>query len=85
MFTTYRVSDEQADAILVHHGYFWKGESQPITGMKKRRIGALLANDINLFAYHLPLDIHPELLYRSVRLHDGLLQKNQYFVPENYE
>lgn len=53
--------DEQADAILVHHGYFWKGESQPITGMKKRRIGALLANDINLFAYHLPLDIHPEI------------------------
>jgi len=48
-----------ADTILVHHGYFWKGESQPITGMKKRRIGALLAHDINLFAYHLPLDVHP--------------------------
>ncbi|WP_372761420.1 Nif3-like dinuclear metal center hexameric protein [Pseudoalteromonas sp.] len=53
--------EKNADAILVHHGYFWKGESQPITGMKKRRIAALLANDINLFAYHLPLDIHPEL------------------------
>ena len=53
---------EKADAIMVHHGYFWKGESQPITGMKKRRIGALLANDINLFAYHLPLDC---LLYTS--------------------
>ncbi|MBB1385189.1 Nif3-like dinuclear metal center hexameric protein [Pseudoalteromonas sp. SG45-5] len=52
---------QKADAILVHHGYFWKGESQPITGMKKRRIGALLANDINLFAYHLPLDVHPEI------------------------
>lgn len=52
--------EKKADAVLVHHGYFWKGESQPITGMKKRRIGALLANDINLFAYHLPLDIHPE-------------------------
>ncbi|WP_338366895.1 Nif3-like dinuclear metal center hexameric protein [uncultured Pseudoalteromonas sp.] len=51
--------EKNADAILVHHGYFWKGESQPITGMKKRRIGALLAHDINLFAYHLPLDIHP--------------------------
>lgn len=50
-----------ADAILVHHGYFWKGESQPITGMKKRRVAALLANNINLFAYHLPLDIHPEI------------------------
>ena len=53
--------ENNADAILVHHGYFWKGESQPITGMKKRRVAALLANDINLFAYHLPLDIHPEM------------------------
>lgn len=53
--------EKNADAILVHHGYFWKGESQPIIGMKKRRVAALLANDINLFAYHLPLDIHPEI------------------------
>lgn len=51
----------QADAILVHHGYFWKGEEQPIVGMKQRRIKALLANDINLLAYHLPLDVHPEV------------------------
>lgn len=50
-----------ADAILVHHGYFWKNEASEITGMKKKRLQALLANDINLFAYHLPLDIHPEL------------------------
>ena len=50
-----------ADAILVHHGYFWKNESPVITGMKKNRLQALLANDINVFAYHLPLDIHPEL------------------------
>ncbi|MBQ4845769.1 Nif3-like dinuclear metal center hexameric protein [Pseudoalteromonas sp. MMG005] len=50
-----------ADTILVHHGYFWKGEQQTITGMKKRRIASLLAHDINLFGYHLPLDIHPEL------------------------
>ena len=42
--------EKNADAILVHHGYFWKGESQPITGMKKRRVAALLAKDINLFA-----------------------------------
>ncbi|SNY51089.1 dinuclear metal center protein, YbgI/SA1388 family [Arsukibacterium tuosuense] len=47
-----------ADAILVHHGYFWKNEAPEITGMKKKRLQALLANDINLFAYHLPLDIH---------------------------
>lgn len=50
-----------ADAIIVHHGYFWKNEAYPIVGMKKRRIAALLAHDINLFAYHLPLDVHPEL------------------------
>lgn len=52
--------DAKADALIVHHGYFWKGESQVITGMKKRRLSALLANDINLYAYHLPLDVHPE-------------------------
>ncbi|KKO46071.1 metal-binding protein [Arsukibacterium ikkense] len=51
----------QADAILVHHGYFWKNEAPEITGMKKKRLQALLAHDINLFAYHLPLDIHPQL------------------------
>ncbi|MCF2946967.1 Nif3-like dinuclear metal center hexameric protein [Paraglaciecola aquimarina] len=50
-----------ADAIFVHHGYFWKGEDPCITGMKKKRIETLLAHNINLFAYHLPLDIHPEL------------------------
>lgn len=49
-----------ADAILVHHGYFWKNESYVIRGMKYNRIKALLMHDINLFAYHLPLDIHPE-------------------------
>jgi dinuclear metal center YbgI/SA1388 family protein len=50
-----------ADALLVHHGYFWKGEDGRITGMRKRRLGTLLANEINLLAYHLPLDAHPEL------------------------
>jgi len=52
---------EQADAILVHHGYFWKNESYVIQGMKYERIKALINNNINLFAYHLPLDIHPSL------------------------
>ncbi|KZX78566.1 Nif3-like dinuclear metal center hexameric protein [Oleiphilus sp. HI0009] len=52
---------ENADAILVHHGYFWKGESEAITGIKRNRIKALLDHDINLFAYHLPLDVHPTL------------------------
>lgn len=50
-----------ADAILVHHGYFWKGESPCLTGMKKKRIQTLMRHDINLYAYHLPLDIHPTL------------------------
>ncbi len=48
-----------ADAVLVHHGYFWKGEQDVITGMKKRRLQTLLQHDINLLAYHLPLDVHP--------------------------
>lgn len=54
-----RAIDENADAILVHHGYFWKNESYVIKGMKHKRIKALLDHNINLFAYHLPLDIHP--------------------------
>lgn len=52
-------SDWGADALLVHHGYFWRGESAPITGIKKRRIAHLLRHDISLLAYHLPLDAHP--------------------------
>lgn len=53
--------DENADAILVHHGYFWKGEEQTITGIKQKRIKALLEKNINLLAYHLPLDTHPDV------------------------
>ncbi len=51
----------QADAVLVHHGYFWKGEAAPVVGMKRRRLATLLNNDVSLLAYHLPLDAHPEL------------------------
>lgn len=53
--------ERNADAILVHHGYFWKGEDARIVGMKRRRIHALLNADISLLAYHLPLDAHPVL------------------------
>ena len=49
-----------ADALLVHHGYFWRGEDQSISGIKKTRIEALLKHDLSLFAYHLPLDVHRE-------------------------
>jgi len=50
----------KADAILVHHGYFWRGESAAIVGLKKRRIQFLLQHDLSLIAYHLPLDAHAE-------------------------
>ena len=50
-----------ADAILVHHGYFWKNEDARLIGMKHRRIKTLLSHDISLLAYHLPLDVHPEV------------------------
>ena len=56
-----RAAEWEADAILVHHGLFWRGDGMEIVGMKRRRIATLLANDINLLAYHLPLDAHPEL------------------------
>ena len=51
----------QADAIIVHHGYFWKNEAVEIKNMKRQRLKTLLMNDINLFGWHLPLDAHPEL------------------------
>jgi len=50
-----------ADALLVHHGLFWKGDDMRVTGPKKRRLELLLKHDINLYAYHLPLDAHGEL------------------------
>lgn len=50
----------KADAILVHHGWFWRGEDGRIAGFRRRRLKALLAHDINLYAYHLPLDSHAE-------------------------
>ena len=51
----------QADAIFVHHGLFWRGQDGRVTGWMKQRVALLLAHDINLYAYHLPLDAHPEL------------------------
>ena len=56
-----RAAAAGADALLVHHGYFWKGEDPRLVGTRKRRIELLLAAGLNLFAYHLPLDLHPEL------------------------
>lgn len=53
--------EKKADAILVHHGWFWKNENPCIRGPKRARLSRLLAHDISLLAYHLPLDAHPTL------------------------
>ena len=50
-----------ADTLLVHHGWFWRGEDGRVTGFRKARLQALLRHDVNLIAYHLPLDAHGEL------------------------
>lgn len=55
-----RAAELKADLLLVHHGWFWKHEDPRITGLKGRRIRELIAADINLAGYHLPLDDHPE-------------------------
>ena len=52
--------EARADAIFVHHGLFWRGQDGCVTGWMKQRLALLLAHDINLFAYHLPLDAHPQ-------------------------
>ena len=69
-----------ADAILVHHGFFWKNEPEVITGMKYRRIKALMDNDISLFGYHLPLDAH-----HGVGNNAQLAQKLAIISPRVYE
>lgn len=53
--------DAGADMVLVHHGYFWRGEDPRVIGPRRRRLQLLLDHGVNLFAYHLPLDAHPEL------------------------
>lgn len=52
--------EQEADALIVHHGYFWKGEDPCVVGIKRNRLKKLLTHNINLFSYHLPLDAHPE-------------------------
>lgn len=76
-----------ADTLLVHHGYFWKGEDERVVGIKRERLKALLTHDINLIAYHLPLDQHPvygnnaqlaDVLNLQV---DGLLNEDDPSLP----
>ena len=52
-------AEKKADAVLVHHGYFWRGENPCVVGIKRQRLSTLMEHDINLLAYHLPLDAHP--------------------------
>lgn len=81
--------DGGADCLLVHHGYFWKNEVSSITGMKKRRLQALLGADVSLLAYHLPLDAHPIVGNNAQIAHRlgfsvlGGLQKNEKFPIGN--
>ncbi|HEX5360186.1 MAG TPA: Nif3-like dinuclear metal center hexameric protein [Fluviicoccus sp.] len=73
----------QADAVLVHHGYFWKGEDPCVVGMKQRRLKTLLSNDMSLLAYHLPLDGH-ESLGNNAQLARRLgLPLSEPLYPEN--
>lgn len=87
-----------ADLMLVHHGYFWKGEALPLTGIKGRRIRALMQGGISLMAYHLPLDAHLEvgnnrrlgeqLGFSSLQPlveGDGLLWWSELQVPESVD
>ena len=69
----------EADALFVHHGLFWRGQDGRVTGWMKQRLALLLKHDINLFAYHLPLDAHPQLgnnaqlgLRLGLQAYDGL-------------
>jgi len=56
-----RAREAGADAILVHHGLFWDGTPRVLTGHQYRRVAELIRGELNLLAYHLPLDRHPEL------------------------
>lgn len=71
-----------ADLLLVHHGYFWKGENPTLVGMRRRRLATLLRHEINLLAYHLPLDCHP-LWGNNAQL--GLRLGVAVSAPESYD
>ncbi len=56
-----RANHLKADVLLVHHGFFWRGEDAVLTGMMRQRVGSIMSHDLNLLAYHLPLDCHQEI------------------------
>lgn len=71
----------QADAVMVHHGIFWHGTPAPLTGLQYRRVRELMLGDLNLLAYHLPLDGHPELGNNVLAARDFGLQDLSTFAP----
>ena len=71
--------EAKADLLLVHHGFFWRGENAAITGAKRKRIASLINHNLSLLAYHLPLDAH-ETLGNNIQLSQKLgLHYEQYF------
>lgn len=81
-----QAAQNKADAILVHHGFFWRGERSVITGIRRQRIGEMIVHDLNLFAYHLPLDVHPVVgnnacLAKRLPVHD-LAQHDVEKIPK---
>ena len=81
--------EQGADTLLVHHGYFWKGEDERVIGIKRERLKSLLCHDINLIAYHLPLDVH-DTVGNNAQLaglleltSDGLLDTSSPLSPGN--
>ncbi|MEM7350892.1 MAG: Nif3-like dinuclear metal center hexameric protein [Acidobacteriota bacterium] len=76
-----KAREREADAILVHHGIFWNGTSPVLTGMQFRRVRELIASEINLLAYHLPLDRHAELGNNALAARAFGLTECQSFAP----
>ncbi|QJC35912.1 Nif3-like dinuclear metal center hexameric protein [Enterobacteriaceae endosymbiont of Donacia sparganii] len=77
----------KTDAIIVHHGYFWKNESLVIKGYKKKRISTILINNINLYSWHLPLDLNKEIgnnIYLAKILNINIKGKINPFVFYGY-
>ncbi len=70
----------KADAVLVHHGYFWKYDTVVVTGILRRRLNCLLKHNISLLTYHLPLDIHP-VYGNNVQLAERLSISHRAFIP----
>lgn len=76
-------SERGADAVLVHHGYFWRGEDMRICGQKYKRISTLIQNEMNLLAYHLPLDAHATLGNNAQLAQQLGLKADGYFGEDN--